>query len=112
MKTGGNNPQQPTKDSNWKLIGNKDEKDINKNNYWDISNKWYFTESELGYFNKFYIIIWKDGSNYKISNSEGLHGTYTNLKAVYRWAGTREPQLPTIDKNTGKIINWKEQKRT
>nr|WP_310622504.1 DUF3688 family protein [Spiroplasma citri] len=97
---------------NWKLIGNKYGKDINKNNYWDISNKWYFTESELGYFNKFYIIIWKDGSNYKISNSQGLHGTYTNLKAIYRWDGDSQPQLPTIDKNTGEITDWNSYQQT
>ncbi|ALA98424.1 Spiroplasmavirus-related protein [Spiroplasma kunkelii CR2-3x] len=34
------------------------------------------------------------------------------FKAVYRWDGVGEPQLPTINKNTSEIIDWKEQKGT
>ncbi|PQP78934.1 hypothetical protein C6B38_03080 [Spiroplasma sp. ChiS] len=28
-------------------------------------------------------------------------------KSIYRWDGVGEPQLPTIDKNTGEITDWK-----
>ncbi|WP_277938962.1 hypothetical protein [Spiroplasma citri] len=35
-----------------------------------------------------------------------------NIKLLYRWDGDGEPQLPTIDKNTGEITDWKEQKGT
>ncbi|AXF97132.1 DUF3688 family protein [Spiroplasma phoeniceum] len=34
------------------------------------------------------------------------------IKGVYRWDGIGEPQTPTIEKNTGKITDWKEQKGT
>ncbi|QED25390.1 DUF3688 family protein [Spiroplasma citri] len=35
-----------------------------------------------------------------------------NIKSLYSWGGNGEPQIPTIDKNTGKITDWKEQKET
>ncbi|KAI93144.1 lipoprotein [Spiroplasma melliferum] len=42
------------------------------------------------------IILWNNDSTGKI------------FKSVYRWNGDTEPQIPEIDKNTGKITDWKE----
>ncbi|AXF96399.1 lipoprotein [Spiroplasma phoeniceum] len=87
--------QQPPKDSNWKLVDNKDEE---KNR------------------NKIYIGIWENGSNYKIINWKANPAQpkwpLYHFEIVYRWDGVGEPQIPTINPNTGEITDWKEQKGT
>ncbi|WP_151202523.1 DUF3688 family protein [Spiroplasma phoeniceum] len=30
------------------------------------------------------------------------------VNSYYRWDGNGEPQIPTIDKNSGEITDWKE----
>ncbi|ALA97466.1 Spiroplasmavirus-related protein [Spiroplasma kunkelii CR2-3x] len=110
-------PQQPPKDSNWKLITDY--------NYFDknIDDKWYFLflkdeKKELRN------LKFKNNSNnaYGIIESNGfiffkylIKNTYLRkglIKGFYRWDGDGEPQLPTINKNTGKITDWKKQKGT
>ncbi|WP_353487074.1 hypothetical protein, partial [Spiroplasma phoeniceum] len=36
--------------------------------------------------------------------------SFSDIKKIslYRWDGINEPNLPEIDKNTGKITDWKE----
>ncbi|WFG99858.1 hypothetical protein M1771_07605 [Spiroplasma citri] len=43
--------------------------------------------------------------------STGITEQSSNIE-LYRWEGVGEPQIPTIDKNTGEITDWKEQKGT
>ncbi|WP_424527200.1 hypothetical protein [Spiroplasma endosymbiont of Glossina fuscipes fuscipes] len=71
---------------------------------------WCWKRKKEGRWTKTYIKIFRRYSNvnYEILNSKGISGTYTNLKAVYRWDGTDEPQTPTINPNTGEITNWKD----
>ncbi|WP_348735809.1 lipoprotein [Spiroplasma endosymbiont of Ammophila pubescens] len=102
-------PQQPPKDSNWKLIDKKDYSNEIKN----INNKWY-----IGIFPKMWnsgkpIIpysIFKainDGEDISIYGKFG-NGFKTSNDNVYRWDGNGEPiELPNFDKNTGEITNWK-----
>ncbi|PQP79001.1 hypothetical protein C6B38_02805 [Spiroplasma sp. ChiS] len=84
--------QQPPKDSNWKLI---------ENNYMWRNTGWY-------------IVIHKDSNLWKIEkiNSSEKYGTRFFSDIVYKWELNNEPQIPTINQNTGEIIDWKEQKGT
>ncbi|ALA97201.1 Spiroplasmavirus-related protein [Spiroplasma kunkelii CR2-3x] len=34
------------------------------------------------------------------------------VEVIYQWNGDGEPEIPTINKNTGEITDWKEQKGT
>ncbi|PQP78443.1 hypothetical protein C6B38_05990 [Spiroplasma sp. ChiS] len=87
--------QQPPKDSNWKLIINT-------------------TGQENS--GKTYIGIFGNKPNVNITSWKGIEGEglwhLYQYKAIYRWDGVGEPQIPTIDKNTGEITDWKEQKGT
>ncbi|AXF95733.1 lipoprotein [Spiroplasma phoeniceum] len=94
------NPQQPPEGSNWKLINYKDV-DINNNN-----EKYYFGIRVYGSVNNWIPYGPIKGKEIKqISNFYGC-------KAIYRWDGDSQPETPTIDKNTGEITDWKEQKGT
>ncbi|MFW4371467.1 MAG: lipoprotein [Spiroplasma sp. hy2] len=86
-------PQQPPKNSNWKLITNK------------------YIERDTGW----YIIIYKSFNNWRIEkiNSSKNFGSNTGypMDIIYKWKLNNEPtnlQLPTINKNTGEITNWNE----
>nr|CAK99760.1 hypothetical lipoprotein transmembrane [Spiroplasma citri] len=115
------NAQQPPENSNWKLI---DENNL-KNEFKNYNNKWYIL---IKYTNVGSVIFKeKFDKNDKINFSEFDNYKYIKfgIKAVqefknkkdikftlYRWDGDGEPQLPTINKNTGEITDWKEQKGT
>ncbi|WFG95470.1 lipoprotein [Spiroplasma citri] len=87
------NPQKPPKGSNWKLInGFVNEKYNDNKNYIGI----------IKIENGFIIIKW-------IGKYIDYKYQYIN---IYRWEGVGEPTLPQIDKNTGEITDWKEQKAT
>nr|CAK99073.1 hypothetical lipoprotein transmembrane [Spiroplasma citri] len=87
------NPQKPPKGSNWKLInGFVNEKNNDNKNYIGI----------IKIENGFIIIKW-------IGKYIDYKYQYIN---IYRWDGVGEPTLPQIDKNTGEINDWKEQKGT
>ncbi|PQP79519.1 hypothetical protein C6B38_00945 [Spiroplasma sp. ChiS] len=91
------NPQQPPKDSNWKLIDRSYfENEIKKPN-----NKWYIG---IIPYNEIYK-IYKIKNNSEKNNS--INRLFTKYDNVYRWDGDGERQTPTIDKNTGEIIDWK-----
>ena len=91
-------PQQPPKSSNWKLI----DKSNLKNEFNIYNHKWYFF---IWYQNNNYVSDLIKNSNYVNSNLIKVIIKETNL--VYRWNENDKPQTPTIDKNTGKITNWK-----
>ncbi|WFG99235.1 DUF3688 family protein [Spiroplasma citri] len=82
-------PRVKLKQDNWKLVDNKDEE---KNR------------------NKIYIGIWENGSNYKIINWKANPAQpkwpLYHFEIVYRWDGVGEPQIPTINPNTGEITDW------
>ncbi|AXF95303.1 lipoprotein [Spiroplasma phoeniceum] len=115
------NAQQPPKDSNWKLIDINWQKDKYKfeNEFKKLNNKWYFfIESDTYGFNKY--LAKNNGNNIKQVNEWNFlifNGNYayfdaSKIKLIYCWDGISEPETPTIDKNTGEIIDWKEQKGT
>ncbi|AXF95138.1 DUF3688 family protein [Spiroplasma phoeniceum] len=54
--------------------------------------------------------LWSLGNrgNFNIS----LKGELYWINWLYRWDGDGEPETPTIDKKTGEINDWKEQKGT
>ncbi|WP_425380522.1 lipoprotein [Spiroplasma endosymbiont of Stenodema calcarata] len=86
------NPQQPPSESNWKLI--------------DRTTA--ISEQSSG---KVYIGIFKVDSEFNIISWKAIKGYFVSLyryKAIYRWDGNGEPQIPTIDPNTGEITDWKE----
>ncbi|WP_419334254.1 lipoprotein [Spiroplasma endosymbiont of Sarcophaga variegata] len=84
-------PQQPPKDSNWKLITD--------------------TTGE-GNSGKTYIGIFGNKPNVHITSWKGIEGEglwhLYQYKAIYRWDGVREPQIPAINSNTGEITDWKD----
>nr|CAK99255.1 hypothetical lipoprotein transmembrane [Spiroplasma citri] len=111
------NPQQPPEGSNWKLILNISnenlQKEINiKNDKWYIvigRNKRSNSNISFCKFNSKLDVLTIIG-NITIDNYN--YYSLQDIKALYRWDGDGEPQLPTIDKNTGEITDWKEQKGT
>ncbi len=80
-------PQEPLVESNWKLV---------KNNYIQRNTGWY-------------IVIHKNSNLWKIEkiNSSEKYGTRFFSDIVYKWELNNEPQIPTINSNTGKITDWK-----
>ncbi|APE74943.1 plectrovirus-related protein [Spiroplasma citri] len=81
--------------------------------------------------NKYYFVEWKNTSNeWKIGkfkhdtsgvkkigeviyvHSIKYYAKNNNLKGLYRWDGNGEPQIPTIDKNTGEITDWNSYQQT
>ncbi|AXF96896.1 lipoprotein [Spiroplasma phoeniceum] len=91
--------QQPPEGSNWKLI-----------NYNDVdlySEKYYFGIQKNGFNDWTFYGPIKGEKIWQVSVS-----VFLSCRAIYRWDGNGEPQIPTIDKNTGEIIDWKEQKGT
>ncbi len=71
---------------NWKLV---------KNNYIQRNTGWY-------------IVIHKNSNLWKIEkiNSSEKYGTRFFSDIVYKWELNNEPQIPTINSNTGKITDW------
>nr|CAK99767.1 hypothetical lipoprotein transmembrane [Spiroplasma citri] len=105
--------QQPPEGSNWKLIDR--DNFVKENN--EKNNKWYILIAKQMQSDNFSIIkfnfsnelIWKVGEHrgHRINNR-----WYVYINSLYRWDGVGEPQILTIDKNTGEITDWKEQKGT
>ncbi|WP_348737003.1 lipoprotein [Spiroplasma endosymbiont of Ammophila pubescens] len=87
-------PQQPSKDSNWKLMIEGENEKINHN------LKTYIGLKLIG--KTWFINKWK-GKHLK-TDTWKIFG----YKNIYRWDGVNEPQTPEIDKDTGKITDWKE----
>ncbi|PQP77932.1 hypothetical protein C6B38_09290 [Spiroplasma sp. ChiS] len=104
------NPQQPPKGSNWKLIENNNrESEFSKPN-----NKWYFyiRITDIRITDKYVCEkVYFDSNFIKNQYTYWQHLKYGINFPVYRWDGVGELQLPTIDKKTGEITDWKEQKR-
>ncbi|AXF95764.1 lipoprotein [Spiroplasma phoeniceum] len=130
------NPQQPPEGSNWKQVIAQD-KPFNT-----VDNKWYFVvwrgdENDNWRIIKFPNINFSEkrkvldtqedyelaltrvgdnlfrikiGAVRPVTSWSQDDGTY--FKSVYRWDGVDEPEIPTINKNTGEITDWKEQKGT
>ncbi|WP_197735378.1 lipoprotein [Spiroplasma citri] len=112
------NPQQAQKDSNWKLIDKN-----NFDNEFSTKNNKSYLFLNLFDVGKYGIYLAKNNGNISQKrNNIWYLETYNpkdfvmfntaNIKSLYRWDGDSEPQLPTIDKNTGEITDWKEQKGT
>ncbi|UZQ30921.1 MAG: lipoprotein [Spiroplasma phoeniceum] len=112
-------PQQPPKNSNWKLVDINWQKDRYKfeNEFKKLNNKWcFFIESDTYGFNKY--LAKNNDNNIKQVNewhwililNNGNYVAYfdaSKIKLIYCWDGVGEPQTPTINSNTGEIINWK-----
>ncbi|MFJ1522145.1 lipoprotein [Spiroplasma sp. ald] len=89
-------PQQPPKNSNWKLIDRSNFiNEIKKPN-----DKWYIG---IIPYNKIYI-IYKVKNN--IEKNKFINKLFTEHDNVYRCDGFGEPQKPSINKDTGEITNW------
>ncbi|WFH00158.1 lipoprotein [Spiroplasma citri] len=108
--------QQPPEGSNWKLI---DKNNIN-NQFSIYDEKWYIIIAKNTTNQSIEIIKFKNNQNEKsispiINNTFYIYPIYNNWYSIinlYCWDGDGEPETPTIDKNTGEIIDWKEQKGT
>ncbi|AXF95908.1 lipoprotein [Spiroplasma phoeniceum] len=108
------NSQQPPEGSNWKLIDYPTSKNKVHDLFKNPDNKWYIViVSSNG---EKVIRKFKFTTNTKLVNNGVYKGLPTELVGYYRyiycWDGVGEPQIPTIDKNTGEITDWKEQKGT
>nr|WP_310622522.1 DUF3688 family protein [Spiroplasma citri] len=95
-------PRVKLKVDNWKLIDRSYlENEIKKPN-----DKWYIS------------IIPYDGIYriFKIKNNSEKNNFINRLFIedynVYRWDGNGEPEIPTIDKNTGEITDWNSYQQT
>ncbi len=94
-------------EDNWKLI-NRDNF-VKENN--EKNNKWYILIAKQMQSDNFSIIkfnfsselIWKVGEygGHRINNR-----WYVYINSLYRWDGVGEPQIPTINQNTGEITKW------
>lgn len=93
-------PQQPPENSKWKLNERSTVSD----------NKWYIAIVKEKNNNNFSIIkfnfsnknVWSIGTPYDIINEK-----WYIVNSFYQWQNNNEPiNLPTINNNTGKIINW------
>ncbi len=77
-----------------------------------IENNWKLITDTTGEGNtgKTYIGIFGNKPNVHIISWKGIDGQSDwglyKYKAIYRWDGSGDPQIPNIDKNTGKIIEW------
>nr|CAK99251.1 plectrovirus spv1-r8a2b orf 1 n-terminal and c-terminal truncated transmembrane protein [Spiroplasma citri] len=104
-------PRVKLKVDNWKLILNISnenlQKEINiKNDKWYIvigRNKRSNSNISFCKFNSKLDVLTIIG-NITIDNYN--YYSLQDIKALYRWDGDGEPQLPTIDKNTGEITDW------
>ncbi|QCO23818.1 Spiroplasmavirus-related protein [Spiroplasma melliferum] len=85
-------PELPPKNSNWKLIeyGHGEINDVLKT---------YIGLKLIG--KTWFVNTWK-GKELK-SDTWEIFG----YKDIYRWDGISEPETPDVDKNTGKITDWK-----
>ncbi|PQP78529.1 hypothetical protein C6B38_05435, partial [Spiroplasma sp. ChiS] len=103
-----------------------------KNNYSNeienINNKWYSVIFNFGNykivnffnsnneirinFDNFILLKGNDGNLYLYKKWDSPLPIPNINFTIYRWDGNGEPQTPTIDKNTGEITDWKEQKGT
>ncbi|UZQ30644.1 MAG: lipoprotein [Spiroplasma phoeniceum] len=89
-------PQEPPIESNWKLIDDVwEEVKQSSNGKWYIGI--YFTYGETDN-DKYFVIE-------KFNNIKEIKTNY--WRKVYRWDGESIPSTPNIDKNTGKITDWK-----
>ncbi|ALA97862.1 Spiroplasmavirus-related protein [Spiroplasma kunkelii CR2-3x] len=104
-ENGASNKQKPSpENSNWKLITNY---------YWlknNFDNKYYFVIWKQSYSNEWELKKFKHDSKYDMRIENYIEGN--RFKGLYRWDGNGEPETPTINKNTGKITDWKKQKGT
>ncbi|UZQ30056.1 MAG: lipoprotein [Spiroplasma phoeniceum] len=123
-KTGGGNkpeptpePQQPPKNSKWKLMSQATTNKLSHPNYLNIAdNKNYIFIYNNNIPKNYKIIkIINDGFDYPsnifkfVRDNITAYSTYWNaiMKTSYCWNGVGEPTTPTIDKDTGEITDWK-----
>ncbi|QIA73676.1 DUF3688 domain-containing protein [Spiroplasma citri] len=106
-------PQQPPKNSNWKTINGtfNNEFKTRNNKFYIISAKeqredktWKIIKFKNDDINNLFGNVWNNGVKIK--------DIWYIVNSLYRWDGDGEPETPTIDKNTGEITDWKEQKGT
>ncbi len=109
-------PQQPPKNSNWKLVDN-----LNFINY-KVDNKWYIAIFK-NYTKNWYIVNFlNDSKNDKILGEFCFDGICQNIylsslrnffkrgdiKTIYQWNNINNSNTPQINNNTGEITNWNE----
>ncbi|AXF96897.1 spiroplasma plectrovirus-related protein [Spiroplasma phoeniceum P40] len=92
-------PRVKLNQDNWKLI-----------NYNDVdlySEKYYFGIQKNGFNDWTFYGPIKGEKIWQVSVS-----VFLSCRAIYRWDGNGEPQIPTIDKNTGEITDWNSYQQT
>nr|CAK99654.1 hypothetical lipoprotein transmembrane [Spiroplasma citri] len=100
------------KTNDWKIIKFNNKKDI----ILDIDNDFNIKLGKTELFINGYssgndlCLQTRPGSAISIASFQKDNGTY--FKSIYRWDGVGEPEIPIINKNTGEITDWKEQKGT
>ncbi|WFH01040.1 DUF3688 family protein [Spiroplasma citri] len=106
-------PRVKLKVDNWKLIDRNsfDNEFSTKNNksYILIAKQMQSDNFSIIKFNFSNELIWKVGEHrgHRINNR-----WYVYINSLYRWDGDGEPQIPTIDKNTGEITDWNSYQQT
>ncbi|GAA6238947.1 MAG: hypothetical protein SPLM_10640 [Spiroplasma phoeniceum] len=104
-----NKPQEPPENSSWKITDNTFNDEFKTRN-----NKFYIMSAKEKKEDKYWKII-----KFKNDDIDNPFGNVWNngvkvrdfwyiVSNLYRWDGTNEPQTPDVDKDTGKIIDWKE----
>ncbi len=96
---------------NWKVVNNSKEnlqKEINVKN-----DKWYITIGRNKRGNPLYNSVVKFNSKWDVLTVSGNisfgndnYYSLKDIKSIYRWDGTNEPQTPDVDKDTGSVIFW------
>ncbi len=75
------------------------------------NHKWYIIIYYSKYMDENIFVIDKQKISFAGVTSDNCiafgGGLYVN-PVIYRWDGVNEPQIPTINYNTGEIIDWKE----
>ncbi|ALA98141.1 Spiroplasmavirus-related protein [Spiroplasma kunkelii CR2-3x] len=109
-------PQQPPEKSNWKLIALTNRgRQLEKK-----EDKWYFLIYSAWNLQtrSAYKTVLKINSKWDVLNLAGnikfdnYNFSLKRVEAMYQWDGNGEPETPTINKDTGEITDWKEQKGT
>ncbi|ALA98349.1 Spiroplasmavirus-related protein [Spiroplasma kunkelii CR2-3x] len=105
-------PQQPPKDSNWKLIPRDNDVLVPPKVIVSTDKNKYVKEDDRKYIVIYPYLIqqW----NIIKTDTKNINNIFawSSKAIIYYWDGDGEPETPTINENTSEITDWKEQKGT
>ncbi|WP_338954793.1 lipoprotein [Spiroplasma endosymbiont of Polydrusus cervinus] len=109
-------PELPPENGNWKLIdkNNSINNDKFDNEFSEENDKWYLFNNKNDLYLNY--LVKNNGNIKRFKNNIWTLNTYNNdyayfntanIKSIYRWDSNGKPEKPTINKDTGEVIDWK-----